>query len=274
MDCSSHPLLPPKVVAIATDAHLTPTNTFTDAGLPGGVVTKYGQDITFGTGRVAPRKQDVGKTDAVLKPKMQKLTGIFAAGDTTGMTGRLFTQFLAKQSTVNYFDDADLNKAAAAHVNIQSFITAALNAPGPGAATGKVRIHEALRRAKWDIKMLSAPTDLGVPALNLGSKTFSTGDFNNGLGVMINGIQHVYVVATHYKHDAAAGKYCITLKYVFYDVFGLDDDDLNEFGAASDSNVSNAAIGITAWWQLQHQHGYAPLVTRIVLERTFEAPAV
>jgi hypothetical protein len=25
--------------------------------------------------------------------------------------------------------------------------------------------------------------------------------------------------------------------------------------------------------QLQHQHGYAPLVTRIVIEKTFEAPA-
>ncbi|WNG22435.1 SH3 domain-containing protein [Cystobacter fuscus] len=26
---------------------------------------------------------------------------------------------------------------------------------------------------------------------------------------------------------------------------------------------------ITAWWQLQHQHGYAPLITRIAFEREF-----
>jgi len=36
---------------------------------------------------------------------------------------------------------------------------------------------------------------------------------------------------------------------------------------------SSAAIGITAWWQLQHQHGYAPLVTRIILDKTYESPA-
>ncbi|TVR60425.1 MAG: hypothetical protein EA420_14215 [Candidatus Competibacteraceae bacterium] len=118
------------------------------------------------------------------------------------------------------------------------------------------------------------PAGLGVPAFNLGSKAFSTKDFNNGLGLMINGVQYVYVVATHYNYDSVTKKYCITLKFIFYDVFGLDDDDLKEFGASSDSVFSSsAAIGITAWWQLQHQHGYAPLVTRIVLERTYEAPA-
>jgi hypothetical protein len=32
-------------------------------------------------------------------------------------------------------------------------------------------------------------------------------------------------------------------------------------------------FGITAWWQLQHQYGYAPLVTRVVVEQSFEVPA-
>ncbi len=92
---------------------------------------------------------------------------------------------------------------------------------------------------------------------------------------MINGVQHVYVLATQYHYDSAAKKYSITLKFVFYDVFGLDDEDLNKFGAQSDSIFSPAAaIGITAWWQLQHQHGYTPLVTRIVLERSYEADAL
>jgi hypothetical protein len=97
----------------------------------------------------------------------------------------------------------------------------------------------------------------------------------NGLGLMINGVQHVYVVAKNYGYDPKAMQYRIVLKYIFYDVFGLDDKDLRRFGAASDSFVySKAAIAITAWWQLQHQHGYAPLVTRIILEKTFEVPAV
>lgn len=118
------------------------------------------------------------------------------------------------------------------------------------------------------------PTDLGVPAFNQGSKVWTTGDFDNGLGLMLNGIQHAYVLATHYHYDQTIEKYCINLKFVFYDVFGLDDDDLNEFGASSDGAFSsNASVGITAWWQLQHQHGYAPLVTRIVVHKIYEASA-
>lgn len=142
------------------------------------------------------------------------------------------------------------------------------------AASGKIRIHQALRAAKWNIDAIIIPVDLGVPAFNVGSKVFSTGDFQNGLGVMINGVQHAYVVATHYDYDAKTQRYCIALKFHFYDVFGLDDDDLAEFGASTGSALSSdAAIGITAWWQLQHQYGYAPLVTRITLEETHSVAA-
>jgi len=191
------------------------------------------------------------------------------------MAARLVDAFLRKQSSVSYFDDAVLNAAASKHANIEHFCGAALSAPGSRyAPSGKTRIHQALKAAGWDIKNLAAPTDLGVPAFNDGNKAFGTGDFNNGLGLMINGVQHVYVVAQNYDYDPKAARYCIGLKYVFYDVFGLDDDDLEEFGATSGSfTASTASVGITAWWQLQHQHGYAPLVTRIVIEKTHEVPA-
>ena len=55
------------------------------------------------------------------------------------------------------------------------------------------------------------------------------------------------LIATKYDCDESRQKYQITIKFVFYDVFGLDDDDLFEFGAPSDSTFSSsAAIGITA----------------------------
>ena len=275
--CSQFPLCPPLLVAIAKDAYLTPTTPFPDnVHLPGIAAPRYGQDITYGYGRSARGKQDVGSTPAVLKPKMRKLLTVFASGDTTGMAKRLFDAFLQDTCRlVTYFDDTALNVAADSHPNINYFCSAALSAPNsPHKAVGKIRIHQALKNVNWDIKKMYMPAGLGVPAFNLGSKVFSTRDFHNGLGLMINGVQYVYVVATHYNYDSVSKKYCITLKFIFYDVFGLDDDDLKEFGASSDSVFSsNAAIGITAWWQLQHQHGYAPLVTRIVLERTYEAPA-
>jgi hypothetical protein len=194
--------------------------------------------------------------------------------------------FWRKQSSVTFFDDPDLNVAAANHENIQSFCKAAMSIDarppvmwGRGGGRAPVlppprrRIHQALKEAGWDISKLIAPTDLGVPAFNVGTKEMSSGDFDNGLGVMINGVQYVYVVATHYRVDSTAGRYCIKLRFVLYDVFGLDDDDLEEFGAKDNSApVIDAKVGITAWWQLQHQHDYAPLVTRVVVERTFEGP--
>jgi hypothetical protein len=108
----------------------------------------------------------------------------------------------------------------------------------------------------------------------LGNEALRTEDSNNGLHLMINAIQHVYVVATHYDYNQTANRYTIRLKYIFYDVFGLDDEDLRKDGAKSDYSVPSA-IGITAWWQLQHQHGYAPLITRIILEKDYaDVPAL
>ena len=56
---------------------------------------------------------------------------------------------------------------------------------------------------------------------------------------------------------------------VIITVFGLDDDDLNEYGADSSWNVSDAKKGITAWWQLQRQHSHAPLLTRAEITKEF-----
>ena len=283
MNCTQFPLRPEKVVAVARDTYLTPRLAFPDpANLPGADAPKYGQDITSSYGRSAPKGQSVGSSPAELIPKMRKLLDIFARGDRTGMATRLFNAFLARSSQVRFFDDPALNAAVAQHPNANAFCAAAMSIPGPppviwGRGGGrppphKKRIHEALKDAGWDIGKMVAPSDLGVPAFNIGSPTLSTEDFNNGLGLMINGVQYVYAVAKNYRYDPAAGTYCIGLRFIFYDVFGLDDDDLSEYGASSTSS-NPAAIGITAWWQLQHQHGFAPLVTRAIVDKAYEAPA-
>ena len=279
MDLSAHPVAPPKIVAIATDKYLTPTHESQDKELPG-PAPKYGQDFEFGVGRAAPGGKNVGTTVADLKPRMEFLLRAFAKNDNTGMARRLFDKFLAKQDRVYYFEDVDLSAAVEGHDNIKSFCSAALGAPypfGTPPAPGKTRIHQALKAANWDVAKLVAPTDLGVPALNNGSKWRSTGDFGNGLGLMINGIQHVYIIATHYYHDPATATYGVILKHIFYDVFGLDDDDLREYGADDGEGVlsfSRQGQGITAWWQLQHQHGFAPLVTRVIVNKTYVLPTL
>src|SRR5262245_56094594 len=199
MDLTQYPVTPPKIVAIATDKNLTPLGSMPDPTLPA-PPPRYGQDLTYGYGRSAG--YDVGKTPAELKPKMEKLLGIFAHADKAGMAKRLFATFLTKQDQVYYYDDADLNAAAAAHPNIKYFCDAALgDVYGTPPAPGKTRIHQALRAANWDITRLVAPTDLGVPAFNRGDKFWKSKDNGNGLGLMINGVQHAYVIATHYRLD-------------------------------------------------------------------------
>jgi len=267
------PLRPPKVVAIATDKYLKPKIVFEDnVNIKGAPQPRFGQDITFGTSRKPQNGQSVGKNVTDLIPKMEKLLETFASNDKRGMARRLFTLFLSKQSQVIFFDDKSLNVAASMHKNIKKFCSYALSAPNSiHKITGKKRIHKALEEASWDIKKIKILKDLGVPAFNIGSKVFKTDDFENGLGLMINGVQYVYIIANNYFYNEDKNNYCLTLRFVFYDVFGLDDDDLNEYGAESDSD---AAIGITAWWQLQHQHGFPPLVTRVIIEKTYEVPTL
>lgn len=276
ININKYPLCPHKVVASATDTYLTPIVSFPDPlYVPSSHTPKFGQDISYAYKRKAPKGQFVGNDTKDLKSKMRKLINTFAQGDKSGVARRLFEMYMKKQPHVKIFSEHSLNVLASHHPNIKSFCSRALSAPNsPDRSVGQTRIHQALKNANWDINKIVIPTNLGVPAFNLGSKIFTTQDFDNGLGVMINGVQHAYVIATHYYYDKTNAKYHIKLRFVFYDVFGLDDDDLNEFGEKYDNwMASKAGVGITAWWQLQHQYAYAPLITRIVLEKSYEVPA-
>jgi hypothetical protein len=197
---------------------------------------------------------------------------VFASNDPHGKARRLFNAFLAPNRAVRFWSDPDLDSTARAHANIVSWVSRAVSAPNsPERSAGQTRIHQALQNANWDINAAVAPTNLGVPAFHRGNKYLRTDDWANGLAVMINGVQHVVVIAKDYYFDACRREYYLKAEFVFYDVFGLDDDDLLEYGADGGYD-SDAAQGITAWWQLQHQHGYAPLITRIAFEREFRVP--
>ena len=259
------------VLATATDSYMTPKTGYFDTSYRFLGVLKFGADIKFGTGRKAPKGHNVGSSKSALEKKFKKLLGEFAANDKGKKAETLFNSFLTPYKRVMIYEEKNFNAAVSAHANIDYFCRAAINAPSlAGYKSGKKRVHQQLKAAGWDITKAVAIHDLGVPALNLGSKVWGTGDFGNGLGVMVNGIQRAFVVATGYEYDASKSQYEIALTYLFYDVFGLDDDDLEEYGAESDGWFSTTAgVGITAWWQLQHQHGYAPLITRMVVKRTY-----
>ncbi len=263
--CSIYRLNHPFLIAKAVDGYLSPILRFKDDDYPKENLY-LGQDATFGVGRKLPYSESVGKNESELKEKMNKLLDIFAAGDSSGKAKRLFGKFYEKKQAVTIFRDAALAAATESHENFIAFSNATLGIPGAqGANPKKIRIHQALKNANWDINKVSLIADLGVPAFNLGSKVRGTEDFNNGLGLMINGVQYVFVYVQAYEYDSTRRQYTIALEFVLYDVFGLDDDDLKEFGGT----WTNAGQGITAWWQLQHQYGYAPLITRAEIRKNY-----
>lgn len=266
-----------RFIAQATDTYLDPKNAFPihDPGIKDGKLL-FGQDLKFGTHGAKRRDKTVGTDENDLQTKCRALVQAFAPDDDSGMAMRLMEAFLTKRHTVRLFEDDNMNEAIQRHPNFRKFSDLVLSAPGTsGAHRNRVRVHQALRQANWDINNIPFIDDLGVLAFNEGSKVRGTEDFARGLGLMINGVQYVLVYATAYFYDPSTGTYDLHLKFVMYDVFGLDDDDLDEYGADSTWNVSAAMTGITAWWQLQHQFGYAPLVTRAEVTRKFlNIPAV
>jgi hypothetical protein len=268
--CTTYQLSKPFLIAVAKDTYIQKRVSLAvnDDALKG-MSIDLGEDITHSWGRAAPRKQSVGDDEATLRAKMLVLLKVFASGDADGMAKRLFDAFLKKNGKPEVFTDAALDRAAGAHENITAFCARVLAAPGTaGTDPKKTRIHQALKKAGWDISKVRQITDLGVPAFNNGDKILRTGDFNNGLGVMINGVQYVFVYAEKYDYSSCEKRYEIGLKFVLYDVFGLDDDDLDEYGAKNTWGT-DAQQGITAWWQLQHQFDYAPVLTRAVVRKTF-----
>lgn len=244
-----------------------------------GEIMPLGQDITHSYGESLLKGYWSASDDEdTLRAQMLGLLDVFASNDTTGTARKLFNKFLEKNSEVTTFFDEALNKEIEASANFAGYPGRTLGAPGTGGADPKKpRVHQLLKNAGWDINKIKLIEDLGVPAFNNGNKSaFSsrnTGDWANGLAVMINGVQYVYVYIEKYSYDSCKEEYEIDFKFVLYDVFGLDDDDVRKFGISGvvESTVA-ACQGITAWWQLQHQFNYAPVLTRAVVRKTFKVP--
>jgi LysM repeat protein len=267
-ECIVHDLAKPFLIAVAKDGNIVKQVTIQTEDGP----LDLGQDATHETGSPVPDNQvEVASDEASLKAAMNDLLVVFARDDTNGKAKKIFDSFQSKKSDVTIFMDAGLNQSIAASSNFQAFSSRTLAAPGTeGASPDKTRIHQGLKKVGWDINKVTRIEDLGVPAFNSGTKTFdpilNSEDWSNGLAVMINGVQYVFVYVTKYHYDSCPKQYRIELRFVLYDVFGLDDPDVKSYGVTNLFN-NMASRGITAWWQLQHQHDYAPLLLRAVVTR-------
>lgn len=281
--CVTHKLEEPFIIATAQHVIAPQIAIPIEDDVLCGDSLEFGQDAIHSERRAHPGGFSVGTTPAELASRMRSLVHAFAPADPDGKASRLVEAFLSKRSKVDVFTDPGLDRAVAQHENFRDFSDRVVAAPGTPPRAGTTRIHQALAANGWDIDRVHTITDLGPPAWNKGSKELGTGDYRTGLGLMMNGVQHVLVIAEDYTYSSCDRLYSMKLKFVMYDVFGLDDGDLTDPAVLSVAGVELARTtvgardnsgwaeqqGITAWWQLQHQHDYAPLVARAVVERDF-----
>ena len=88
-------------------------------------------------------------------------------------------------------------------------------------------------------------------------------DLLSGLKVTIDSFWGHKIEIVSYKKQSD-GKYKVTLKYTFYDHYGLDKEDIEKFGG---KKILSAGKGFRAWYILQHydkyKSKYKPFVTYI-----------
>jgi hypothetical protein len=236
----------------------------------------FGNDITFGTGGKLLFGAEVSSVEADLKKIILILPKTY---DKTTKATNEFNEFLKKNSSPQIFTDSALDTTVASDGNFIGFSDFTLNAPGTGHYDpGRSRLHQALKTNGWNINKVPELTGLGVLAFNAGNPypILNSGDHANGLTIMIDTVAHTLVFVKAYSYDSSRGKYDIELLFELYDAFGLDDDDVAKAGYKSSLvNRLEENKGFTAWWQLQHQFAYAPLVTKVSITRSFsDVPAI
>jgi hypothetical protein len=264
----------PILIAKGAESLTPPIQTIPIPGSVGGTLNlDFGQDTTYAMhGKVL--NPALIEDEEHLKAKMYKLLDVFARDDTDGKAKRELDAFLSKHSTITMYTDPKLDKAIEIDENFVTYPDRTLAAPGSKFSNPpKMRIHQALEAAGWDVNKIAPITDLGVPAFNAGDKFpfKETGDWANGLAVMIDSVQYVFVFVDQYEYNYCRQQYSIRLIFELYDVFGLDDEDVKAYGEDGfwDTIPQQA---ITAWWKLQHTYDYAPLITKAVVTKTFTVP--
>ncbi len=237
---------------------------------------EFNKAITYGTGGTLPFGEEVSSVEADLKKIILVLPKSY---DTTPKAANEFNAFLTKNSTPQIYTDPDLDKTIAADANFIGFSDFTLNAPGTvHYDPSRIRLHQALKIHGWNINAVNELSGLRVLAFNAGVQYpyFNSGDAANGLTVMIDTVGHALIFVKDYSYSSARGKYDVELVFDLFDAFGLGDENMARAGYKSTVvNRLEENRGFTAWWQLQHQFAYAPLVTKASITRRFsDVPAI
>ena len=195
-----------------------------------------------------------------LENYMRQLSYIFTTSDDdmTGVADEMIEHFLSGSGT-SYSNDILTNRVREHSATI-AFVS----------STKQLLINE-LIAANGDLYSLSqsnsdyknAADEISAPAYN------TTADYVNGLKICLNGIWGYYLEITEFNvtENTFDGK----LKYVIYDHFGLDTNDLS--GASAYSSFLSYTNQFGSWFILQRYENcaesYKPFITYIEFEESF-----
>lgn len=269
LDCIVYELTEPKLIAHARNSvarHASGKTPFEDPEIPLGTSLSFGQDAEVEKGRKHPWLLRAAGNASYATELMKTLPPLFSNEDSVGMATRLCDDFLSAHPTPGLYKDDKLTEAVGQHPHFDSFKKNVLGAPGTVSVEQEAKgIHRALSAVDWDINKLTINEEFTPCSFNISENS------TNGLGFMIGDVSHILVFADKYRYDSCEQKYEILLRFVLYDSFGLDDEDLEKWkiylpGLAYWVLGGTAYQGIIAWWQLQHEFGYAPRITKVVLK--------
>ena len=239
----------PRVIGSKSQSYLADSPVkiaFNDPDYLPGIRPAFGQDLQFSGGSKAREIQDWqwltsdASTEATLRADMQRLRFTFSITDRQEISNSLVEEFFTPRDHVVAFTRESLNDVTKAH---PSFITYRAN-----------MINEFGRRfERVGFNLRSFGRIQNIPLPNF--RRFA--DRLRGTFFMVDRLAHTYTLLTDIEFDPNGRSYHCKFRFLFYDVFGLDDNDVRRYGLNS---------GVRAWWLLQHQYGYAPLVTRIVVD--------
>jgi len=267
----------PRLIAQVHEKINTVARTFPVKGADGNTWNlDFDEHLTSGTGGKLPFGYEVSKVEADLRQKILILPKTYDATPKSVMALNEFNAFLTKKSAPEIYTDPILDQRVASDDNFVAFSDYTLNAPGTSHyAPGRFRLHQALKTNGWDINIVTQLIGLGVLAFNAGysfwpMNSIAGGDFTNGLTILIDTVAHALIFVKDYSYSSVRGKYDIELVFELYDGFGLNDANIERAGyCAQLVNRFAENEGFTAWWQLQHQFAYAPLVTKVSVTRSF-----
>lgn len=176
--------------------------------------------------------------------------------DMSAVAQAIVNQFLAKGGGVYH------------HPLLDSFVTKDTNFISFDKAFS-YKIYKKLKKINNDLTQV-VPNDL-VRFDNFAFNTFANN--YDGLAILIHAIEHIEVFIEEYK-VLSASSVSFKLKYIIYDTFGLDIEDLRRFGKRTGADITlsndrlvraNGGEAFSAWWLLQNKFGCKSVQTQIII---------